>query len=112
MTIMANSAAASGAHVPGGWVAGTWTIDPAHSMVIFSVRPPGRWTWRSSSSAATRRACGGEPRVGFSALASTSRRDFGITFGLVGDGAKIVVADAIDIALDVQAFAAPGSRGR
>jgi polyisoprenoid-binding protein YceI len=48
----------------------------------------------------------GEPRVGFSALTSISRRDFGITFGLVGDGAKIVVADTIDIALDVQAFAA------
>lgn len=23
---------------PGGWTAGTWTIDPAHTMVTFSVR--------------------------------------------------------------------------
>jgi polyisoprenoid-binding protein YceI len=48
----------------------------------------------------------GEPRIGFSAWAAVSRRDFGITFGLVADGTKIVVADKIDIALDVQAFLA------
>jgi len=48
----------------------------------------------------------GEPRIGISARATVSRRNFGITFGLVADGAKIVVADKIDIALDVQAFLA------
>lgn len=46
----------------------------------------------------------GEPRIGFSARAAISRRDFGITFGLAADGAKIVVADKVDIILDVQAF--------
>lgn len=45
----------------------------------------------------------GEPRIGFSARTTISRRDFGIAFGLVPD-AKIVVADKVDIALDVQAF--------
>ncbi|GLY86639.1 YceI family protein [Actinoallomurus iriomotensis] len=45
----------------------------------------------------------GEPRIGFSAQATISRRDFGVTFGLVADGTKIVVADKIDIVLDVQA---------
>jgi polyisoprenoid-binding protein YceI len=192
MTIMAHSATTSGVRVPEGWVAGTWTIDPAHSMVSFSVRhlmsrvrggfsevsgrivtgsdpagssvsaeiaaasistgthmrddhlrsadflDAGRYPVMTFSGGALRPAGGGwvlageltirdvtrpldleveflgsdptglqgEPRVGFSALTSISRRDFGITFGLVGDGAKIIVADTIDIALDVQAFAA------
>ena len=192
MTITANSAAASGVHVPEGWAAGTWTIDPAHSMVSFSVRhlmsrvrggfsevsgrivtgtdpaessvsaeiaaasvstgtqmrddhlrsadflDAGRYPVMRFSGGALRPAGGGwvlageltirdvtrpldleveflgsdptglqgERRVGFSALTSISRRDFGITFGLAGGGAKIVVADTIDIALDVQAFAA------
>jgi polyisoprenoid-binding protein YceI len=46
----------------------------------------------------------GEPRIGFSARTAISRRDFGITFGLAAGGAKIVVADRVDIVLDVQAF--------
>jgi polyisoprenoid-binding protein YceI len=46
----------------------------------------------------------GETRIGFSARATISRRDFGITFGLAVDGSKIVVADTVDIVLDVQAF--------
>jgi polyisoprenoid-binding protein YceI len=48
----------------------------------------------------------GEPRIGFSARATISRRDFGLTFGLVADGTKIVAGDKIDITLDVQAFLA------
>jgi hypothetical protein len=46
----------------------------------------------------------GEPRIGFSARAAISRRDFGITFGLAADGTKIVVGDTVDICLDVEAF--------
>jgi len=46
----------------------------------------------------------GEPRIGFSASGAISRRDFGITFGLTADGTKIVVADKVDIVLDVEAF--------
>jgi polyisoprenoid-binding protein YceI len=47
----------------------------------------------------------GEPRIGFSARATIRRRDFGVSFGLTPD-AKIVVADKVDIVLDVQAFPA------
>jgi polyisoprenoid-binding protein YceI len=46
----------------------------------------------------------GEARIGFSARAAISRRDFGITFGLATDGTKIVVADKVEIVLDVEAF--------
>lgn len=46
----------------------------------------------------------GESRIGFSASGTISRRDFGVTFGLTVDGTKIVVADKVDIVLDVQAF--------
>jgi polyisoprenoid-binding protein YceI len=46
----------------------------------------------------------GEARIGFSARGTISRRDFGITFGLAAGGAKIVLADQVDIVLDVQAF--------
>jgi polyisoprenoid-binding protein YceI len=45
-----------------------------------------------------------EPRIGFSARGQIRRSDFGITFGLAVDGTKIIVADAVDISLDVQAF--------
>jgi polyisoprenoid-binding protein YceI len=49
----------------------------------------------------------GEPRVGFSARTAISRGDFGITFGLADAGTKIVVADKVDIVLDVEAV--PGA---
>jgi polyisoprenoid-binding protein YceI len=48
----------------------------------------------------------GEPRIGFCARTTISRRDFGVTFGLAADGTKIIVADRVDIVLDVQAFRA------
>jgi polyisoprenoid-binding protein YceI len=38
MTTIADVSAASAAAVPDGWAAGTWTIDPAHSAVSFTVR--------------------------------------------------------------------------
>lgn len=44
----------------------------------------------------------GETRIGFFARGTTTRRDFGITFGLAADS-KIVVGDKVDITLDVQA---------
>jgi polyisoprenoid-binding protein YceI len=177
---------------PDGWAAGTWTIDPAHTVVSFSVRhlmsrvrgtftdvsgqivtdlDPTRSTaiaviattsvntgtqmrddhlrsadffdaerypqmrfvsrtlrpvagsWVLSGELTIRdvtrpvdleveflgsdpTGLQGEPRIGFSAQATISRRDFGITFGLVADGTKIVVADKIDIALDIEAFLA------
>jgi polyisoprenoid-binding protein YceI len=46
----------------------------------------------------------GEARIGFSTRGTISRRDFGITFGLAADGTKIVVADKVDIVLDIEAF--------
>jgi polyisoprenoid-binding protein YceI len=49
----------------------------------------------------------GEPRIGFSARTAISRRDFGITFGLAADGTKIVVADKVDIVLDIEAYLNP-----
>src|SRR5579862_6151147 len=48
----------------------------------------------------------GRELIGFSAGGTTSRRDFGVTFGLAADGTKLVVADQVDIVLDVQAFLA------
>jgi polyisoprenoid-binding protein YceI len=46
----------------------------------------------------------GEPRIGFSADGTISRRDFGISFGLAADGTRIVVGDKIGLTLDVQAY--------
>ena len=176
--------------VPDGWMAGTWTIDAAHSTVAFSVRHlmsrvrgtfsevsghivtdavPSRstvtatvavssvWTGNDMrdnhlrspdffdagrhpemtfASTGLRPADGGwvlagdltirgvtrpaefevdflgtdptglqgEPRIGFSARAQISRRDFGISFGLAADGAKVFVGDTVDIALDIEAL--------
>ena len=181
---------AAGMGVPEGWVAGTWTIDPAHSTVSFVVRhlmsrvrgtfsdvsgqiatsadPSGsaasaviavssvstgnemrdnhlrsadffdaeRYPAMTFASRTLRPADGcwvlsgdltirdvtrpvdleveflgtdptgmqGEARIGFSARAAVSRRDFGVTFGLAADGTKIIVADKVDIVLAVQAF--------
>lgn len=180
----------AGPSAPDGWIAGTWTIDPAHTTVSFVVRHlmsrvrgafsevSGQIITRpdlaGSSTAATiavssvrtgnemrdnhlrsadffeaerypvisfastglRPADGswlmsgeltirdvtrpvdleveflgtdptglqGEARIGFSARGTISRRDFGVTFGLAADGTKIVVADKVDIVLDVQAY--------
>lgn len=52
----------------------------------------------------------GEPRIGFSARAAISRRQYGISFGLAADGSKIVVGDKVDIVLDVQAVLDAGSQ--
>jgi polyisoprenoid-binding protein YceI len=192
MTVAVVSTA--GVDAPEGWVAGTWTIDPAHSSVNFVVRhlmsrvrgtfsdvsgqisttaevsgsaaaaviavssvstgnemrdnhlrsadffDAGRYPQMRFASTALRRAGSGpdggwvlsgeltiravtrpvdleveflgtdpdglqgEPRIGFSARTAISRRDFGITFGLAADGTKIVIADKVDIVLDVEAY--------
>ena len=180
----------TGPSAPDGWIAGTWTIDPAHTTVSFVVRhlmsrvrgtfsevsgqiitrpdPSGsttaatiavssvrtgnemrdnhlrsadffeaeRYPVISFASTGLRPADGswlmsgeltirdvtrpvdleveflgtdptglqGEARIGFSARGTISRRDFGVTFGLAADGTKIVLADKVDIILDVQAF--------
>jgi polyisoprenoid-binding protein YceI len=181
--------ATAGPAVPDGWIAGTWTIDPAHTTVSFVVRhlmsrvrgtfsevsgqiitrpdlsgsaaatiavssvstgnemrdnhlrsadffEAERYPVMSFTSTGLRPADGsclmageltirdvtrpvdleveflgtdptglqGETRIGFSAWGTISRRDFGITFGLAADGTKIVLADKVDIVLDVQAF--------
>jgi polyisoprenoid-binding protein YceI len=190
MTAVAGVSTVPGAPAPEGWVAGTWTIDSAHTVVSFSVRHlmsrirgtfsevsgqvvtsadlPGstaaaviavssvstgnqmrdnhlrsadffdaeRYPEMSFTGTGLRPADGswvlsgeltitdvthpvdleveflgadptglqGEPRIGFSARATISRRDFGIAFGLTADGTKIVIADKVDIVLDVEAF--------
>jgi polyisoprenoid-binding protein YceI len=189
MTTITDTTAVS-PQTPVGWAAGTWTIDPAHTVVSFSVRhlmsrvrgtftdvsgqivtdlDPARSTvtaviatasvntgtemrddhlrsadffdaerypqlrfvsrtlrpvagsWVLSGELTIRdvtrpvdleveflgsdpTGLQGEPRIGFSAQAIISRGDFGITLGLVADGTKIIVADKIDIALDIEAF--------
>lgn len=42
--------------------------------------------------------------MGFTARGSVSRRDFGVSFGLAADGSKVVVADKVEIVLDIEAF--------
>lgn len=45
----------------------------------------------------------GEPRIGFAAAGTIHRSEFGVTFGLVTDGTKIIIADKVSLILDVQA---------
>jgi polyisoprenoid-binding protein YceI len=190
MSTHADLSTVPGASVPGGWVTGTWTIDPAHTTVSFAVRhlmsrvrgtfsdvsgqivtspdpsastavaviavssvstgsqmrddhlrsgdffDADRYPVMRFASRALRRAdegwvlsgeltirdvtrpldleveflgtdpdgLQGEPRIGFSARAAVSRRDFGITFGLATEGTKVVIGDKVDIVLDVEAF--------
>jgi polyisoprenoid-binding protein YceI len=48
----------------------------------------------------------GETRIGFAARGVISRRDFGVTFGLAADGARVVIGDKVDLTIDVEAFLA------
>ena len=190
MNAVAGFSTTSGPSVPEGWVAGTWTIDPAHTTVSFVVRHlmsrirgtfsevsgqivtspdlsgsataaiiavssvstgnqmrddhlrsadffdaeqypamsfastglrPTDGSWLLSGELTIRdvtrpvdlevqflgtdpTGLQGEARIGFSARGAISRRDFGVTFGLAVDGTKIVIADKVDIVLDVEAF--------
>jgi polyisoprenoid-binding protein YceI len=45
----------------------------------------------------------GETRIGFSARGTISRRAFGVAFGLATDGSKIVIADKVELTLDIEA---------
>jgi polyisoprenoid-binding protein YceI len=38
MTTIVSTGTVPGVHLPEGWLAGTWTVDPAHSVVGFAVR--------------------------------------------------------------------------
>jgi polyisoprenoid-binding protein YceI len=190
MTAVTDLGTTPGLSAPDGWVAGTWTIDPAHTTVSFAVRHlmsrvrgtfsevsgqiitrpdlpastaaatiavssvstgnemrdnhlrsadffeaerypvmsyvskglhPAHGSWLMPGELTIRdvtrpldleveflgtdpTGLQGEARIGFSARGTISRRDFGITFGLAADGTKIVVADKVDIVLDVEAF--------
>jgi polyisoprenoid-binding protein YceI len=45
----------------------------------------------------------GEPRIGFEGRTSISRSDFGVSFGLIADGSKIVISDKVEILLEIEA---------
>jgi polyisoprenoid-binding protein YceI len=45
----------------------------------------------------------GEHRAGFEGHTSISRSDFGVSFGLAAEGAKVVISDKIDITLEIEA---------
>lgn len=45
----------------------------------------------------------GETRIGFEASTSISRQEFGVSWGLATDS-KVMVADRVDVTLDIQAF--------
>lgn len=45
----------------------------------------------------------GEQRVGFEGHTSISRSEFGVSFGVAVDGAKVFVGDKIDIHLEIEA---------
>lgn len=45
----------------------------------------------------------GEQRVGFEGRTSITRSDFGVSFGLPAEGSKVVIADKVDIHLEIEA---------
>lgn len=45
----------------------------------------------------------GEQRVGFEGRTSISRSDFGVSFGIAADGAKVFVGEKVDIHLEIEA---------
>lgn len=45
----------------------------------------------------------GETRIGFDGRTSISRGDFGVSFGLATEGAKVVIGDRVDIHLEIEA---------
>lgn len=45
----------------------------------------------------------GEPRIGFEGSTSIQRADFGVSFGIAAEGAKVFVGEKVDILLEVEA---------
>lgn len=45
----------------------------------------------------------GESRLGFEGRTSISRKEFGVSFGLAVDASKVVIADQVDITLEIEA---------
>jgi polyisoprenoid-binding protein YceI len=45
----------------------------------------------------------GEQRIGFEAHTTIRRSEFGVSFGIVTDGSKVVIADKVDIHLEIEA---------
>jgi len=45
----------------------------------------------------------GEQRVGFEGHTSITRSDFGVSFGVATEGAKVVIGDKVDINLEIEA---------
>lgn len=45
----------------------------------------------------------GEQRIGFEGHTSITRSDFGVSFGVAAEGAKVVIGDRVDINLDIEA---------
>jgi polyisoprenoid-binding protein YceI len=45
----------------------------------------------------------GEQRIGFEGATSISRSDFGVSFGVAAEGAKVFVGDKVDIHLEIEA---------
>lgn len=48
----------------------------------------------------------GEARIGFSAKTTISRKEFGVSFGLLTDGTKIIIGDKVEVTLDIEAYIA------
>jgi len=46
----------------------------------------------------------GESRIGFEAKTVISRKEFGISFGLLTDGSKIIIGEEVEITLEIQAY--------
>lgn len=46
----------------------------------------------------------GEQRIGFEARTSITRSEYGVSFGVAAEGAKIVMGDRVDIHLEIEAF--------
>ncbi len=45
----------------------------------------------------------GEQRIGFDGRTSITRSDFGVSFGVAAEGAKVVIGDKVDIHLEIEA---------
>ena len=98
-----------------GYVAGTYTIDPGHSDVAFTVRHlmvskvRGHFTrFRGELTLAPDPlASYGGTRAGFSATTELNRGDFGISTNIPMDGGGVVIGDRIQVFLEIEAVLNP-----
>lgn len=86
-----------------GYLTGTWTIDPGHSNVTFSIRHMMVSKVRGSFGEFSGSIVTADSLTDSSVSAEIARQDFGVSWNAALETGGAVVSDKVKIELDIQA---------